>query len=41
VTAFRRGQSPEAVHENFETVALADIYAIFNYYLRHRAEVDA
>ena len=41
VTAFKRGQSPEAVHENFETVALADIYAIFSYYLRHRAEVEA
>jgi uncharacterized protein (DUF433 family) len=41
VYAFREGRSPEAVHESFDTVALADIYSIFAYYLHHRAEVDA
>lgn len=40
VAAFKRGESPEAVHDNYETVSLADVYAIFSYYLRHRAEVE-
>ena len=39
VGAFKRGDSPEAVHENYESVSLADVYAIFAYYLRHRGEV--
>ncbi|MGL5811483.1 MAG: DUF433 domain-containing protein [Nocardioides sp.] len=40
VAAFKRGESPEAVHDNYESVPLADVYAIFSYYLRHRAEVE-
>ena len=40
VAAFKRGDSPEAIHENHETVPLADVYAIFSYYLRHRAEAE-
>lgn len=40
VAAFKRGQTPEATHEAFETVSLADVYAIFAYFLRHRAEVE-
>lgn len=40
VAAFKDGASPEAIHDNYETVALADVYAIFSYYLRHRAEVE-
>lgn len=40
VAAFKRGESPEAIHDDYETVSLADIYAIFAYYLRHRAEVE-
>jgi uncharacterized protein (DUF433 family) len=41
VAAFKRGESPEAIHDDYETVSLADVYAIFAYYLRHRAEVEA
>lgn len=41
VSAFKRGRTPEAIHDAFETVSLADVYAIFTYYLRHRAEVEA
>lgn len=41
VAAFKRGESAEAIHENYETVPLADVYAIFAYYLRHRDEVEA
>lgn len=40
VAAFKRGQTPEATHEALESVSLADVYAIFTYFLRHRAEVE-
>lgn len=40
VAAFKRGESPEAIHEDYPGVPLADVYGIFSYYLRHRAEVE-
>lgn len=41
VADFKRGKTPEAVHDAYQTVSLADVYAIFAYYLRHRVEVEA
>lgn len=41
VNAFRSGQSPEEIREQFPTVDLGDIYAVLTYYLRHTGEVDA
>jgi len=41
VADFKLGKTPEALHDAYETVSLADVYAIFAYYLRHRAEVEA
>ncbi|MFT3971830.1 MAG: DUF433 domain-containing protein [Micropruina sp.] len=41
VAAFKRGESPEAIQEAFDTVALADVYAVLGYYIRHRADVEA
>lgn len=41
VTAFERGESPESIHESYPTVSLGDIYAIFTYCVRHRADVNA
>lgn len=41
VVHFKRGKTPESIHEAYETVSLADVYAILAYYLRHRAEVDS
>lgn len=41
VADFKQGKTPEAIHQGYETVSLADVYAIFAYYLRHRAEVEA
>jgi uncharacterized protein (DUF433 family) len=41
VADFKRGKTPESIHQAYETVSLADVYAIFAYYLRHRAEVDS
>lgn len=40
VADFKRGKTPETIHDSYETVPLADVYAIFTYYLRHRADVD-
>lgn len=40
VAAFKRGESPEAIHDDYDTVSLADVYAILSYYLRHKAEVE-
>ncbi|WP_424792704.1 DUF433 domain-containing protein [Pseudactinotalea sp. Z1748] len=41
IAAFKPGQSPEAIHESYDTVPLADVYAVLAYYLHHRAEVEA
>lgn len=41
VAAFKRGESPESIHESYNTVALVDVYAVLVYYLRHRVEVEA
>ena len=41
VRCYQRGDSPEAIHEGFPRVSLADIYATITYYLRHKEEVDA
>lgn len=41
VAAFKRGRTPEAIHEAYEAVPLADVYAILSFYLRHRADVEA
>lgn len=40
VHAFKIGRSPEAIHESFDTVSLADVYAVLAYYLRRLAEVE-
>lgn len=41
IHAFEEGQSPETIRQNFDTLQLADIYAVIAYYLRHRDEVQA
>lgn len=41
VAAFKRGKTPEAIHDSYQAVSLGDVYAIFTYYLRHRSEVEA
>lgn len=40
VTAFKRGDSPETIHECYDTVPLADVYLVLAYYLRHKTEVE-
>jgi uncharacterized protein (DUF433 family) len=41
VDNFMTGASPEEVAQDFPVLRLDDIYAVFTYYLRHRAEMDA
>jgi uncharacterized protein (DUF433 family) len=41
IRAFQDGATPEAIAQRYPTAALADIYAVIAYYLRHRADVDA
>jgi uncharacterized protein (DUF433 family) len=40
VADFKRGRTPESIHDAYDTVSLADVYAIFAYYLHHRSEVE-
>jgi uncharacterized protein (DUF433 family) len=41
VAEHKKGASPEAIAEEFDTLELADIYAALAYYLRHEDEVAA
>jgi uncharacterized protein (DUF433 family) len=40
VHAFNQGASPEEIVLSYTTLALADVYAVINYYLHNRAGVD-
>lgn len=40
IGAFRDGATPEEIVQMYDTVDLADAYAVIGYYLRHREEVD-
>src|SRR5215472_4123636 len=41
VHAFRRGDSPETVCQNFELLRLEEVYGAIAYYLANQAAVDA
>jgi uncharacterized protein (DUF433 family) len=38
--AFQDGATPEAIMQRYSTLALADVYAVIAYYLRHPTEVE-
>lgn len=40
ITAWKQGDSPEQIVENFDALDLADVYAVISYYLNHRPEVE-
>jgi uncharacterized protein (DUF433 family) len=40
IHAFQRGETPEAIAQNFSSLLLDEVYAVIAYYLQHRAEVD-
>src|SRR5881628_1767432 len=41
VRAFLAGSTPEQIVEDYDVLEIEDVYAVINYYLHHRAEVDA
>jgi uncharacterized protein (DUF433 family) len=41
VHAFRRGESPETICQNFELLRLEDVYGAIAYYLGNQADIDA
>ena len=41
IHAFRDGATPEQIVQDYDSLDLADVYAVIGYYLGHRAEVDA
>src|SRR5262245_38652047 len=40
VEMFDHGASPEEIAEEYDSVALADVYAVLTYYLRHKEDVQ-
>ena len=41
VRAFLAGMTPEQIAQNFDVLKIEEVYAVVNYYLHHREEVDA
>jgi uncharacterized protein (DUF433 family) len=41
VHAFRRGESPETICQNFELLRLEEVYGAIAFYLANRTEIDA
>ncbi|HUY88165.1 MAG TPA: DUF433 domain-containing protein [Pirellulales bacterium] len=40
IRAFQRGQTPEAIIQSYDTLSLADVYAVVSYYLLNPAPID-
>jgi uncharacterized protein (DUF433 family) len=40
IRAFQDGATPEAIVQRYPTLALADVYAVIAYFLRHRDDVE-
>lgn len=41
VYAFRSGESPETIQQQFQTLSLEQVYGAIAFYLGHQTEVDA
>jgi uncharacterized protein (DUF433 family) len=41
VYAFKDGESPETIRQNFPSLTLVQVYGAITFYLSHQAEVDA
>jgi uncharacterized protein (DUF433 family) len=41
VHAFRRGESPETISQNFELLGLEEVYGAIAYYLANQTGIDA
>lgn len=40
IRAFQRGQTPESIVQSYDTLSLADVYAVVSYYLANPAPFD-
>ncbi len=40
VRAFENGATPEGIMQSYDTLELADVYAVLSWYLHHRDEVQ-
>jgi hypothetical protein len=40
IRAFQSGATPETIVQRYETLQLADVYAVISYYLTHKKEVE-
>ncbi len=40
IRAFQDGATPERIVQSYDTLTLADVYAVIGYYLRHRSEIE-
>jgi uncharacterized protein (DUF433 family) len=40
VHAFEDGATPEGIVQSYDTLQLADVYAVLTWYLRNKAEVE-
>lgn len=40
IHAFQDGSTPEAIVHDYDTLDLADVYAVIAYYLKHRQDVE-
>ena len=41
IEQYENGETPEELVRSYDTLVLADVYAVISYYLRHRDEVQA
>jgi uncharacterized protein (DUF433 family) len=41
VAAWKRGDAPERIVEQFPSLSLADVYGVITYYLDHQREMEA
>ena len=41
VRAFHLGATPEQIAQDYDVLTIESVYAVVNYYLHHRSEVDA
>ena len=41
IRAFQDGATPETIAQRYSTLALADVYAVVAYYLRHQSDVES
>lgn len=41
VHAFEDGATPEGIVQSYDTLELADVYAVLTWYLRHKSDVEA